>query len=178
MSLPNGSKTKTENFKNSNLLHHSFEVGILIKGIDGLVEIIGGFLLLLVNPARLDKIVAFITQLELARFRHDFIAKLLFKVSQQLSIQSFHFAALYLISHGLFKLFLVITLQRKKLWAYPLAIVFLLFFIIYQLFRYTHRHSIWLAVFTGFDIVVAILISIEYRRLTGKTKTDLSESEN
>jgi len=38
------------------------------------------------------------------------------------------FASWYLLSHGVIKIFLVIGLLRRKLWAYPTAMAFLYYF--------------------------------------------------
>ena len=41
-------------FRPRDLLDQTFEVGIILKGVDGLLEVIGGLLLLVVSPATID----------------------------------------------------------------------------------------------------------------------------
>jgi uncharacterized membrane protein len=77
------------------------------------------------------------------------------------------FGGLYLLSHGVVKLFLIIGLWRNKLWAYPAAISVFALFILYQLVRFARTHSVWLLVLTVLDIIVIWLIWHEYRRVTG-----------
>lgn len=149
-----------------NMLHGSFEIGILIKGIDGVLEILGGFLLLLVNPVRLNKLVVFMTQHELSEDPKDILANYLLKVSHQFSSSSQHFGVVYLLSHGAVKLLIVSMLFQKKIWAYPLSIVFLILFIGYQIYRYTYSHSIWLIILTIFDIAMIGLTWMEYLRIS------------
>ena len=73
------------------------------------------------------------------------------------------FAGVYLVIHGLVKLFLVAGLLRNRLWAYPLSLWFLGVFIAYQCYRYTHTHSLWLVFLTVFDLAVVFLIWREYQ---------------
>jgi uncharacterized membrane protein len=158
-------------YDRSTLLHDTFDVAILIKGIDGLLEIIGGFLLLLITPAGLMKIVALLTQHELVEDPHDIIANTLLKAAHDFSFSTKYFAAFYLVSHGVIKLFLISMLWLRKLWSYPLAILFLVLFIVYQVYRYTHTHSIWLVWLSLFDLAIIVLTWLEYERLK-KLNTD------
>src|SRR6185312_7398437 len=110
----------------------------------------------------LTQFVLFLTQGELIEDPKDFLANFFLKSAEQLSISSQHFAALYLLSHGLIKIFLVVGLFRKKLWAYPISIAVFGVFIIYQMYRFTVTGSLWLIIFTIFDLVVVILTIHEY----------------
>jgi uncharacterized membrane protein len=91
------------------IFHDSFVLGILLKGIDGIMEVIGGFLLILINPARLHILVTLLTHL-----------------------------------------------------------IILALFNIYQIYRYTHTHSIILIILTILNFIIIILTLIEYKRI----KTD------
>jgi uncharacterized membrane protein len=147
------------------ILHESFEFGILLKRIDGVLEILGGFIMLLLNPSRLDKLIVLLTQHELSEDPKDFISNYLIKFSSGFSISTQHFGSIYLFSHGIIKLILVYLLWKKKIWSYPLAVLFMIIFIFYQVYRYTFTHSIWLIFLTVFDIAMIVLTLIEYKRI-------------
>ncbi len=149
----------------SRLLHDSFEVGIFLKGLNGVLEIIVGILLIFINPARLNQIIIFLTQNELVEDPKDFIANFIINLTRGYSVSSQHFGEFYLLSHGIIKVLLVWLLWRKKLWAYPLTIVVLILFILYQIYRYTYSHSFWLALLTIFDILIILLAWNEYVRI-------------
>jgi uncharacterized membrane protein len=149
----------------ANLLHGSFELGMILKGIDGVLEVLGGFLLMIVSPARLSKVVLFLTQHELSEDPKDILANFLLKARKGFSVNFQSFGIFYLLSHGVVKLFLVSMLLKKKLWAYPLTMVFLLLFIGYQIYRYTYSRSLWLVILTIFDIALIILTWMEYKRI-------------
>ena len=134
-------KLRKFNIKN-NVVHKSFEIGIFLKGIDGILEVIGGILLIFLNKVRLNNLFILLTQHELWEDPHDIIANFMLKFSSTFSISTQYFGVFYLISHGVIKLILVILLLRKKIWAYPLTIVSLILFIVYQIYRYTINHSI------------------------------------
>lgn len=151
--------------KNKDIVHISFEIGLIIKGIDGLLEILGGFLLLYLNPNRMGRLVVLLTKHELLEDPKDLIANVLIRFSHSFSISTQAFGVFYLISHGVIKCVLIILLWRKKLWAYPLTIVSLLLFIAYQIYRYTVHASVSLVLLTIFDIIMIILTVIEYRRI-------------
>jgi Predicted membrane protein len=149
----------------NDVLHKSFEIGIFVKGIDAILEIIGGILLTFLNKARLSKIIILLTQHELSEDPKDVIANLMLRLSSGFSISSQHFGIFYLISHGAVKFILVILLWQKKVWSYSLSIVSLILFASYQLYRYTITHSLWLIALTIFDIIMIILTWTEYKRV-------------
>lgn len=73
-----------------------------------------------------------------------------------------HFASAYLVSHGLIKAVLVIALWFDALWAYPTTIFVFGLFSAYQLYRFTHTHSLALILITVFDVLIIWLTWREY----------------
>src|SRR3954466_1807386 len=67
------------------LLHRIFRLGIWLKGFDGILEIIGGGLLLAPSPASLNRWIVALTQHELIEDPHDWIATSLRHTANQLS---------------------------------------------------------------------------------------------
>jgi hypothetical protein len=63
-------------FKSRDLLDRAFQVGIILKGLNGILEIVGGVLLLVVSPETINKIVVNLTQSEFSEDPHDAVAKL------------------------------------------------------------------------------------------------------
>lgn len=144
-------------------IHELFEVGVVLKGLNALVQIVlGGLLLVFPNVA--DIVQAFVAN-ELVEDPSDFLATHLQGLTTNLSPQTQLFAALYLLSHGLIKVVLVAGLLRRKLWAYPASLAVLTLFIVYQVIKFLENHSITLALLTLFDLAVMWLIYHEYRRM-------------
>ena len=51
-----------------------FEVGIVLKGLNGLLELMGGVLLLIVSPGAITGVVRTLAEGELSENPHDLIA--------------------------------------------------------------------------------------------------------
>jgi uncharacterized membrane protein len=144
------------------LLDRTFDISIILKGLDGLLEVIGGGLLLLVAPATMNRLARSLTQHELSQDPHDFIARHVQHATANLS-HTRGFAAVYLISHGAVKIVLVIALLRAKRWAYPATLVFLGAFVVYQLYRIARVPTAGLTLLTVFDVFIMWLVWREYR---------------
>ena len=142
-----------------------FEVSLWLKGVFALLEILAGIAAYFVSQQFLLRIIQRMTAEEFAEDRHDIIANTLFHAVQNLSVSTQKFAALYLFGHGVIKLWLIIGLLRRKLGYYPVAMIVFALFIVYQIYRYTFTHSIWLLLVTILDVVVIALTWQEYRFL-------------
>ncbi|MDB5183096.1 MAG: hypothetical protein JWO47_880 [Candidatus Saccharibacteria bacterium] len=151
-------------FKAANKLDRVFEISIILKAVDGLIETAGGVLLLLVNPASITNWATRITQHELSTDPHDFIARHILHSAQNFASGGRTFAAVYLLIHGLSKIVLVVEILREHLWAYRGMIVLLGLFIIYQVYRMFYEPAIWLVVLTVFDAFVIYLTIREEKR--------------
>jgi len=149
------------------LFHEAFEVGIGLKGLDGVLELIGGVLLLAVDPAHLSSLIQQLTQHELSEDPHDFIARVLVRFASGFTTEQQLFGALYLLSHGVVKIGLVAALWRRRLWAYPTAITIFGLFAVYQMYRFNYTHSWFLIPLTLLDAFVIWLTWVEYRRVRG-----------
>ena len=102
--------------KPTDLLDRTFEVGITLKGLDGVLEVVGGVLLLVVSPVTINQLVGSLTQHELSQDPHDFIATHLLNAASGLTGSSARFGAIYLLLHGVVKIVLVAALLRDQLW--------------------------------------------------------------
>ena len=151
-------------FRPRGLLDQTFEVGIILKGLDGALEVIGGLLLLVVSPATIARLVTSLTQHELSEDPRDLLATHLLKTAHGLTGSALLFGAVYLLSHGAVKVVLVAALLKNELWAYPWMIVFLGVFIVYQVYRLSLKPSVGLTALTVFDAVIAGLTYREYRK--------------
>jgi len=149
----------------AHIVHLLFDIGVITKGIDGALEIIGGALLFFVSPDQLRHIARILTLHELSEDPHDIVANYLLHTAQHLSPSVTTFGAVYLLWHGVVKVGLVTALLRGQRWAYPAAIVAFLLFLLYQVSRYAHTHAPELLVLSVLDVLVIGLTWLEYRRL-------------
>ncbi|MFC5501820.1 DUF2127 domain-containing protein [Lysinimonas soli] len=144
-------------------LDRVFRVSLALKGADGILELIGGVLLLLVSPRQLNDLVRVLTQHELSEDPHDLIATTLVHAVSGLSTSASLFGAIYLLLHGLVKVVLVIAVLLDRLWAYLWIMAFLAIFIVYQCYQLVVGFGWGLALLTAFDVFVVWLTWREYR---------------
>lgn len=153
--------------KSGSLLDQSFRYSLTVKGLHALLEMILGIAILVVNPQAMNRFALTVLNPELSEDPGDFIATHVLRAFQQFAAGGKHFASLYLLSHGLVKIVLIVALFRNKLWAYPTMIVTLSAFVFYQSYRFVLTHSLFMIFLTLFDIVVIAMTRLEY----GKQKS-------
>jgi len=143
--------------------HRIFQLSLLFKGVFAAAEIVAGISAYFVTQQFLFKLVERLMRQELLEDSRDVIASYLLTSVEHFSLSTRNFTAAYLLSHGVIKLWLIVGLLRGKSWYYPLAIAVFGAFIVYQLYRFTLTHSLWLILITGVDVVVIALTWQEYR---------------
>jgi uncharacterized membrane protein len=146
-------------------IHLVFDVTLWLKGAFAFSEILAGLAAYFVPQEFLVDLVYWVTTDEFGETRHDIISNLLLHGVEHLSVGAKTFAALYLLAHGVVKLWLIVGLLRQRLWYYPVSLIVFALFIVYQLYRYTFTHSIFLLFLTAVDIVVIVLTWHEWRFL-------------
>lgn len=162
-------------FHPKSLLDKTYEIGILIKGIDGLSEFVAGMLLWLVPPHAVIRLTTWLTHDELQQDPHDFFATHILHYGQHLATGHNTFAILFLLTHGLIKIVLVVALLRNLKWSYPFALVTLGLFIVYQIYEMIVKPTFGMAFLTVLDSVIVWLVWREWQKYqqlhTAKTKS-------
>lgn len=140
-----------------------FDIGLILKCINGGIEILGGLLVILVPRTLIVKIVTAVTGGELASDPNDTIAMYLRTLAHSFAVHTHYFIALYLVLHGTIKIILVIGIFSGKRIAYPIFIVVLGIFGAYEAYRGIAYHEVLLQFLAVFDIALLALTSYEYR---------------
>jgi uncharacterized membrane protein len=141
-------------------------MGLVLKLIDGCLELASAVVVWLVPPAVVDSIARFFTADELVKDPDDVIANYVVELAHSFSSMGTRaFVALYLLAHGIVKVALVTALFRRRRWAYPALLISLSLFILYQAYRLVRHLSVGLALLTAFDVVIVWLVWRAYRRL-------------
>lgn len=146
------------------LLDRTFEIGIILKGLDGVVELIGAVLVGFVPAQTIMHIASKLTAKELAEDPNDFIAGHIVQYAHELAGKDKWFATLFLLSHGMIKIVLVVGLLRTLAWAYPFAFVTLGAFVTYQTWLIMHHFTIGMLLLTLFDLFIIWLTWREYQK--------------
>ncbi|MBW4042578.1 MAG: DUF2127 domain-containing protein [Acidobacteria bacterium] len=146
------------------LLDLAFLVGLILKGVDGLVELLAGIPLAFFTHGQIGSLARAITAEELREDPHDLIANLVLHGAAAITSGTALFAAIYLIVHGVVKLAIVISLVVGAHRIYPWAIAALIGFVVFQLVELVSRPSVGVALLTVLDVVIIGLTWREWRQ--------------
>ena len=141
-----------------------FDLALLLKAVNGGLEMLGAALVLAVPPALVIKIVEFLTGGEIGQDVDDPIAAALQSAAQTFTVHTHYLLAAYLALHGLVKVLLVIGIFAGKKIAYPLFMIALVLFGSYEAYRGFMRQELLLQVIAVFDFSLLVLTAYEYRR--------------
>jgi uncharacterized membrane protein len=151
-------------------IHLIFEWSLWLKAIFALSEILAGLAAYFVPQQFFLAFVLWVTRQEFVEDLHDLVANFLLHAVQNISVGAQKFAAVYLLAHGVVKLWLIVGLLRERLWYFPVSIAVFGLFIAYQAYRYTFTHSVFLLLITALDVVVIAITWHEYRYLRRERK--------
>jgi uncharacterized membrane protein len=149
-----------------NATQRLFRLAIAVKGVDGAAQLLGGLMLLLVSGSAVTGLVNAIVTRDLLGDPNGVLARHLQTAAENFTGGGTRtFAVAYLLAHGLVKLGLVLALAREIGPAYPVAVVVLAAFVVYEVVRAIHTHSIALVLFAALDVLIIVLVVREYGRL-------------
>jgi uncharacterized membrane protein len=142
-------------------IHDAFLIAVVLKGLDGLLEVVLGFILMFTDEVR--DIVIFLTGYAIIGDPNNYIASHLHALANAPQ-EVYIIGGAYLIAHGILKSFIAGTLWRNYSWAYPAALIFLGAFILYEFIGIAERGSVPLMCLAVFDILMFALVGYEYKR--------------
>jgi uncharacterized membrane protein len=150
-----------------------FRVAIAIKGLDGGLQLVGAVVLAIIPASTITGFVHSILTRDLLGDPGGTLARHLQTAANDFAGGGTKtFAIVYLLAHGLIKLGLVVALARKLKPAYPIAAVVLAAFVVYEVIRAVHTHSIALPFFAALDVLIIVLVLREYRQLRREAVTE------
>lgn len=152
-------------------IRRTFRLLLWFKAVFAALEILGGAAVALVTRNTLLGLATWVTRKEFAEDPHDLVATVLLHSVERLSISAKVFAGVYLLAHGVLKLWLVIGLLRERLWIYPVSMAVFALFIVYQLYRFGITQSVWMLALSALDLLVIWLTWREFRLLDRHRRT-------
>lgn len=156
-------------------LHRLFDIGVFLKGVEGVLEMIGSAALFSSNTKVAGRIIRYVTQGELTEDPRDHFTRLIIYVFHRITAGSIHFVAAVLLISGVINLTLVFGIIKKDVWAYRGTMIVLALLIIYQMYRLLYHASTFLIVSIIYDAAFLLLIAREYKKLIdARSKTAIS----
>ena len=147
------------------LLHDSFILSVMLKAALGVAQILAAIGLAITSQSQLIRFVAQLTASETQQDPTDPLATWLLSAAQSFSIHEQTFYVLYFTGHGLLNLGIAATLVARLRWSYPVSIVVLAAFVIYQIDRFVLTGSWTMIALSLFDVLIIALVWREYRQL-------------
>lgn len=142
-----------------------FTIGMWWRVVYGALKVVASALLFRVIGTPISDLYYAIIQQELVEDPHDLFIQLATPLMHHFSMSVSYFVAVYLIFWGVIDIVLSISLLKKKLWAFPVSIVIIILFVLYECYRLSHTHSYILAGVILIDIALVVLIAKEYKNL-------------
>ena len=145
--------------------HILFVVSIFLKGVFAVAELVAGIAIYASPPEFINNWVHGMLRTRLFADPNDPFAQFVLHQAHEVAVTRHTFVSLYLMSHGLVKIFIVAALFSRRLWAFPLGMSALALFIVYQMHRWYYTHSPWLVMISIFDAFIIWLTWREYQAL-------------
>ncbi len=148
-----------------------FHVGMLIRILYSLARLVLAFVLLPLVGTPLTELFGRAVEKNKHLFdSQDFFLQSAVPFVEHHSAAFFvtYFLISYLIFWGVIDIILSISLLKHRLWAFPVSVYLITLFIIYEMFRFTHTHSLVLAYIIVFDFFLIWLIRREHKKLLAK----------
>lgn len=145
---------------------HALLIGTAVtKLIDGSLELLAGLSFYMFEKNVFLHFLQTLFHHELVEDPNDILYALSATFLHNLSISTQHFIAFYMIVNGVLKVFLMTLVLKQRMWAYPTTASVLGMLVLYEIYRFVHTHSVFLAVLIIIDVAVMYLILDEYKRL-------------
>lgn len=148
---------------NNSLVYDAlFRIGMWWRILYGFFRIAFGFVLWRLVGTPLADIFYKLMRHELVEDPTDLLIQIANPFVQHSSLTVTYFLAIYFVFWGIVDVVLSINLLKKNLWAFPISIVLIGIFILYEVYRFSYTHSIVLAGVIIVDLALIWVIRKEY----------------
>lgn len=142
-----------------------FLAAVLIKGLDGAVQLIGAIVLAFLPPDAINRLAHAVVTRDLVGPPEGPLAGHFEEAVRHFADGNRTFVIAYLLLHGAIKLVLVIALIRQILPMYPVAVAALSAFVVFEVLRAVQTRSIVLPLLAAVDVAIIVLVVKEYLEL-------------
>ena len=145
--------------------HSAFLLGLALKGLNAVFELVIGVTLLSLPVATMQKWALGIVH-SAAPFFSAGVLSHAAKSVEHVSSSTVAFAAWYFLSHAVLKALVIAALMARKTWAYPLGIAVFAGFLGYQTWEYLRVGGIFYIYLDILDLALIVLTALEWRHKT------------
>jgi uncharacterized membrane protein len=146
-------------------VHQAFWWSLFIKGLDGLLQFLGGIAVLAVEPGTLGRFYRWVTRFLFGHRSGNPEAAFISDTAHAFHINSESLVAIYLLVNGIIKLLLVYGLLKEKLWVFPAALAGFILFFSLEIYRLS-VHFYWgIFIFMCISVFVITMVILEWRKV-------------
>lgn len=156
-----------EESKKELVLDDLFYIGMRWRVLYGIARFVFGLALLRVVGTSVSELMNPLMNHEFAEGHRDILYRFVSHTLTHHPIEITYFIALYFVIWGFVDAALSLAVIYKKPVAYIASMVLIVVFTIYEVWRYTHTHSLILLGIIIIDIGLVVLLHHEYRKLVG-----------
>jgi uncharacterized membrane protein len=148
-----------------------FSLSMILKGIDGIIELLGGIAFAAVNKEKmLQWFYDFLMNEKAFQISNETILKWVTAFSDALQTNVRVFITIILIGNGIIKIVMAIALLMRKYAAFPWSLFFLVLLFVYQIVQTIQSPSWFLYFFDAFDFAIILVIWKQYLLLKKDNK--------
>jgi uncharacterized membrane protein len=158
--------------QDKSFVHRAFWWSLFIKGLDGLLQLIGGIAVLVAEPGTLGRTYRYFSRFLVGHRAHNPEADFIREAATSFHISVPILVSIYLLANAAIKLLLVYGLFKERLWVFPAA--FVGFGILFSLEAYrisVHFH--WgILILMCISIFVITMVALEYKKVRSQIHED------
>jgi uncharacterized membrane protein len=142
-----------------------FELGMYWRIVYGVLRTLLGLVLLNFINLPISDLLNKVLGRELSEDPTDLLFSIVNHFLENNPLSITYFISAYLIFWGIVDIVLSFNLLKDKIWAFPVSLWLIGFFVFYELFRFTHTKSLILIAIIFIDIIIMFLIQREYKKV-------------
>ena len=151
--------------KDKSFVHRAFWLSLFLKGLDGLLQLLGGIVVLFFEPGTLGKTYRYLTRFLMGHRTDNPEAQFIRDAAHSFHMSTEILVFVYLVSHGIIKVLLVYGLLKERLWVFPAALAGFGFFLVLEIFRIS-QHFYWaIAALMCIDVFVITMVILEWKKV-------------
>ncbi|HEY5363407.1 MAG TPA: DUF2127 domain-containing protein [Aestuariivirga sp.] len=143
--------------------HGIYLLSLALKLFFAALEVLCGLAIYFVPLEQIHSLTHWILELRIFADPGDRKTELMQHLISGLPLDARLFVCIYLLLHGGLKIAIVAGLLSGKPLAYPLGLLGLAIFVIYELTEYFLHHHLGILMIAGFDVFIIMMVAREWR---------------
>ena len=143
--------------------HQIYLLSLFLKIFFAVIEVLSGLAIYFVSLDQINSLTHWILKLRIFADPSDRKTEFVQYLIAGLPLDARSFVAIYLLLHGGLKIAIVAGLLSAKPLAYPLGLLGLAVFVIYEVTEYFLHHHFGILMIAGFDVFIIMMVAREWR---------------